>query len=264
MRSIVLTSRAARLRGARRVATFASAALASFASSCAEPGPYCGGFEPSVTYDLELQRLSLDVSESRPVQGLLCPKLPLECECIETGADGRARSELPADSEILVEVQAPGYLTTIATTTTTTEDRLATLRVIDRTTVSVLAGVVGERIDTSLGHAGIRLAPAEGADVTGTVVVLRHVDSGEPQRVIYTVNALPSAEATATDDTGVVLATNIPPGRYRLESDALASCGVVDAGWPRYDESGRLVALEFEVRANAVTLIDVLRCHGAP
>lgn len=251
-------------RSTRTVLLGALSALVTLASSsCAgEPEPYCGGFDPAVTYDLSLQRLSTDLSDMRPVQGLLCPRLPRECPCLETDEEGRIRAELPAESEILAEVQAPGFLTTIATTTTGTEDRLAILRVVDRATVSVLASLLDERVDATRGHVGLRVAPVEGADLTGTVLVLRHVETGAEQRLLYAADGLPSPEATSTDETGVALGVNLVPGRYRLESDVLATCGFADAGWPRYDESGRIVAVELEVRASAVTLIDVLSCVG--
>jgi hypothetical protein len=250
-------------RRSARTLVAASAAAAGLASaSCAEPDTSCGTFSPSVTYELQLQRLTLDVSDTRPVQGSICPVLPRECDCIETDENGNLRAQLPTNTDVLVEARAPGYVTTIVTTTTGTEDRFATPRVIDRTALSVLASLVGERLDASRGHLGMRLSAVEGADLTGTTYVLRHLDTGDEHRVIYTASGSPSLEATSTDETGVGLGVNLPTGRYRVESEAIPTCRVADGGWARFDADGRLEALELEVRAGAVTLIDALRCFG--
>lgn len=144
------------------------------------------------------------------------------------------------------------------------EDRFSIMRVLDRPTLTIIAGTVGERIDRTRGQVAMRLAPAEGADVSGSVFVLRNLDTGEDHRVIYASGGIPSLEATVTDETGIVFGLNLEPGRYELESAALASCGVVDAGWPRRDAEGRLLALGFVIRPDRVTLIDALRCFGEP
>lgn len=236
--------------------------LALSLAACAEPAPYCGGFEDPLTYELSLARLTLDITEIVPVEGELCIEQPRSCECVGTDAEGLIRLEAPPHTDILGTIHATGYAPTILVHTTGDADRFAVLRVIDRPTLSILAGSIGERIDRTTGQLALRAAPAEGADVTGSVFVLRNLDTGDLARVIYTAAGVPDVEATATDDTGVMLGVNLPPGRYEAESAVLASCGVVDAGWPRYDAEGRLRALEFEVRADSVTLIDALRCFG--
>lgn len=241
----------------------ATALLGALAIASCEPAPpYCGGFEDSLTYELRLSRLTLDISDLVPVEGELCIELPHTCECIPTDADGLIRIDAPRNTEILGSVRAVGYATTILVHTSGEADRFAELRVIDRPTLAILAGSIGDRIDRTRGQLAMRAAPAEGADVTGSVFVLRNVDTGELARVIYTAGGVPSLEATSSDDTGVMLGLNLPPGRYEVESPVLATCGVVDAGWPRYDAEGRLRALELEVRADSVTLIDALRCFG--
>lgn len=240
----------------------ALAAAAPLLASCAGPEPYCGGFEESIVIDVQVQRLSLDLDDVRPVQAEICPMLPRECACVSTDTAGFLRSELPANSDVLVEIRAPRYLTTVGTTTTGSEDRLAALRLVDRTTIAVLASLLDETIDDERGHLGLRAAPAEGASVAGTVFVVRQLETGDTHRVIYTADGLPSVDATSSDDSGVALGVNLPPGRYRVESSTLLTCGVADAGWPRYDAEGRIEALEFEIRPSAVTLLDVLRCSG--
>lgn len=231
-------------------------------AGCVAEEAYCGGFESTVIVDVVVQRLTLDIDDTRPVQAEICPMLPRECPCVSTDVNGQLRAALPAESEILVEIRAPRYQTTIGTTTTGTTDRLASLRVIDRTTINVLASVIDEDLDPTRGHVGFRASPATGASVAGSTFVLRHLESGMEQRVIYTVDGIPQLDATGTDDTGVALGVNLPVGRYRLESPTFVTCEVADAGWPRFDAMGRIEALELEVRADAVTLIDVLRCTG--
>lgn len=231
-------------------------------AGCAREPPYCGGFEHTVSFDVSVQRLSLDLNDMRPVQAEICPMLPRQCPCVQTDANGLYVAQLPAESEILVEVRAPRYHTTVATTTTGTADRIAALRLIERTTVAVLGSLLGERVDRQRGHLAMRLGPDEGASVAGAAVLLRNVETDDVVPVVYVRDGAPTRDALVTDESGVVLAFNVPPGRYRAESSALATCAMADGGWPRFDALGRMVALEMEIRADAVTLINALRCTG--
>lgn len=231
-------------------------------ASCVGEEEFCGGFESTVNVDVVVQRLTLNIDDTRPVQAEICLSLPRECPCLTTDANGQLRAALPAESDVLVEIRAPRFQTTLGITTTGSVDRLASLRLIDQTTIGVLASVIHEDLDPTLGHIGLRVSPAEGASVVGSTFVLRHLDTGTEQRVIYTDGGIPTLDATSSDDTGSAVGVNLPVGRYRLESPTLPTCELADAGWPRYDTSGRLEAIELEVRADAVTLIDVLRCHA--
>lgn len=240
-----------------------SATVLSLAvASCVGEEAYCGGFEQTVIVDVMVQRLTLDIDDTRPVQAEICPLLPRECPCVQTDAMGHLRAPLPANSEVMVEIRAPRFKTTIGTTTTGTTDRLASLRVIDSTTINVLASVIDEDLDVTRGHIGLRVSPAEGASVAGTTFTLTHLGTGDSYGLVYTVDGIPDREATGTDASGVAIAVNLAPGRYRLASPTLSTCAVADAGWPQYDAMGRIESLEFEVRADAVTLLDALRCAG--
>lgn len=231
-------------------------------TGCAGPDLYCGGFEDPLAYELSLSKLTLNLDEIVPVVGELCIEAPRACECISTDEEGLIHIATPKDTEILGEVNAPGYVGTILVHRSGDVDRFATMRVLDRATLGILAATIGVRIDRDQGQLALRLAPAEGADVTGSVVTLRNLDTGDTVPVVYTSGGIPSTDATSTDDTGIVLGVNLPPGRYEAESPALATCGLIDAGWPRYDADGRVRALELVVRADRVTLIDALRCFG--
>lgn len=241
------------------------AALAALAlGACAEPAPdpYCGGFDEPLAYELSLAKLTLDVDDYVPVEGELCLELPRRCDCVPTDANGFLRVEAPARSDLLAEVHAPGYLTTVLVHTSTDVPHASTLRVLDRATVMILGGAIGERTDRTRGQMAIRAAPAEGGDVTGTVFSLRNLDTGAEERVIYTAGGVPSVDATATDATGVAIGVNLPVGRYEIASPVFATCSIHEAGWPRYDAEGRVRALELVVRADSVTLLDTLRCFG--
>ncbi len=239
-------------------------ASAVLSSACAEPeAAYCGGFDPSIIIDLSVQRLTLNVSDTRPVQAEVCPFLPRECPCLSTDENGFLRARLPADTEVLVELRAPRYQTTVATATFGSIDRGVTARLADRTTVNAIARVLGEAPDPARGHIAFRTAPADDGSVVGTRFTVRNLDTGDEVRVAYLSAGLPSWDAPGTDDTGSAFVVNVEPGRYRIESPVLPTCGLTDAGWPRYDESGDLEAIETVVHADAITLIDVLRCGGS-
>ncbi|MCB9593443.1 MAG: hypothetical protein H6719_11985 [Sandaracinaceae bacterium] len=231
-------------------------------AACEGPAPFCGGFEDPLAYELSLSKLSLNLDEFVPVAGELCVEQPTGCECVSTDEDGLIRVDAPRNTEILGEVHATGYVSTILVHRSDEVDRFTAMRVLDRATLTILGGTIGERIERTRGQLAMRISAAEGADVTGSVVTLRNLDTGEVVPSVYTQGRIPDPDATSSDDSGVVLGVNLVEGRYEAESAALGTCGVIDAGWPRYDASGRLRALEFVVRADRVTLIDALRCFG--
>ncbi len=238
-----------------------SIAVSVVGLACEGPQPYCGGIVDPLVYEMSLSELSPELDMFVPVQGELCAQVPL-CECVSTDVEGRIRVEVPRETDLLAEIRAPGYLTTLLCHTSGDIDRVVTLRVLDRDLLTIIGGAIGERIDRTAGQLIARAGPAEGADVTGTVFALHNLDTGEDVRVYYTSSGVPSADPTSSDDTGIVFGVNVPPGSYELRSDTFASCGIVDAGWPRYDAEGRLQALAVEVRAGQVTLVDAQRCYG--
>lgn len=239
-----------------------AAMLASMLLACtSERWPCEAGEGP--TYDVRVVEFPTDFEAPlRPVGNSEICLLDPPCPCRETDAEGRLSLRLPAERRLLFEVRASTYLTTVSTHVTGEVDRTAQLVLLNRSTASVLAATTGTRLDRLRGHLGIRTAPSPSGDVTGTTYTLRNLDTGESFPVTYTVDGLPEPDATSSDDTGAAVGINLPVGDYRVESPTFATCAVVDAGWPVLDE-GSLVALDFPIHADAVTVIDVLQCFGA-
>ncbi len=244
-----------------RTAALVLSLLCSSGCEPAEPEPFCGGFEEPVFYEMILSKLSPNLDEFVPVQGELCFDEP-ECGCVMTNEVGLLRLDAPAQTEILGEIHAPGYVSTVLVHRSTDEGRTASVKVLDRSTLTILGGTVSERIERTRGHLIARIGAAEGADVTGTVFTVTNLDTGETATPIYSTGGIPDRDATATDETGVVYALNLAPGRYELSSPALATCAIYDAGWPRLDAEGIVRALELVIRTDRLTLIDTQRCFG--
>lgn len=252
--------RRAHMRSALMAFVVASASL----SGCVgEEAWSCEEATEGARYDVRVVRMSLDVSvEPTPVpEAEVCALVP-SCPCLSVDEAARRSVRIPPNLEMVLEVRAPGYFTTVATHLSGEVDRSSQLVVIDSGTMRILAAAVGERLDPEHGHVGLRAAPGPGRDVTGTTYVLRNLETGEEHPFYYTARGAPSRDATSSDETGLAVAVNVPPGTYRVESDAFPTCNVVDAGWPRF-EDGRLWALDFPIHAGAVTLIDALDCGVA-
>jgi hypothetical protein len=216
-----------------------------------------------VTYDISVVEFPTDFEAPlRPVGGAEICLLDPPCPCRSTDSTGRLTVRLPSERNLLFEARAPTYLTTVSTHVTDDVDRAGQIVLLDRSTATVLAATVGARLDRTRGHLVMRSAPAAGGDVSGTIYALRNLDTGETFPLTYTSEGLPEPDATSTDDTGAAVGINLPAGSYRVESPTFATCAVVDAGWPVF-QGGRLVALDFPIHADSLTVIDVLQCLGA-
>lgn len=216
-----------------------------------------------VTYDIAVVQFPTDFDAPlRPIGGAEICLIDPPCPCREADADGRLSVRLPREQRLLFDARASTYLTTVSSHVTGNVDRAAQVVLIDRNTATVLAATVGARLDRTRGHLGIRTAPAASGDVSGTTYTLRNRDTGETFPLTYTVEGLPMPDATSSDDTGAAIGLNLPVGDYRVESPTFATCATVDAGWPVFEE-GRLVALDFPIEADSLTVIDVLQCLGA-
>lgn len=238
-----------------------SITMFSLALGCSDDAWPCEEGE-GPTYDIGVVEFPTDFAAPlRPIGGAEICLLDPPCPCRAADADGRLSVRLPREQALLFEARAATYLTTVSTHVTGDDDRAAQLVLLDRNTASVLAATVGERLERTRGQFGIRTAPAASGDVTGTTFTLTNLDSGETFPLAYVVARAPDLEATSTDDSGLAVRINLPVGNYRVESATFATCAVIDAGWP-VREDGRLVALEFPIRADSATLIDVLQCVG--
>ena len=235
--------------------------IVGFSFGCSdEPWPCEDG--DGVTYDISVVEFPTDFEAPlRPVGGAEICLLDPPCPCRSTDETGHLSVRLPKERSLLFEARAATYLTTVSTHVTDDVDRAGQIVLLDRNTAMVLAATVGARLDRTRGHLGLRSVPLAGGDVTGTTYTLRNLDTDETFALTYTRDGLPEPEATSSDDTGAAVGINLPTGNYRVESPTFATCAVVDAGWPVF-EDGRVVALEFPIHADSVTVIDVLQCVG--
>ncbi|MBX3247750.1 MAG: hypothetical protein KF901_11275 [Myxococcales bacterium] len=246
----------------RAAARAACALVAMTLFGCGDDAWNCET-DDGARYDLRVVRMTLDVTmEPTPVpEAEVCSLVP-RCACLTVDEGGRRSVRIPPDLEMLLEVRAPGYFTTVATHRSGEVDRASQLVLIDRGTMRILAASVGLRLDPQRGHVGLRAAPGPGRDVTATTYVLRNLDTGEEHPFYYTARGAPSLDATSSDETGLAVAVNVPPGNYRVESDVFPTCNVIDAGWPFFVD-GRFQGLDFPIHADSVTLLDALDCGVA-
>ena len=234
--------------------------LLSVSSACGGGGaPAC--FDgPTIALDMRAQT-TLPWNAPRPVPGAeICIEAPTDCGCQPVDATGYATLDLPTNSEVTTLIQADGYVPNLGLVATGTDDFTLAVRMSPVDEFAFVFSTLGLTNDPTAGHVGGGLLPATGGDASGATMTLTSLADATTYDPTYFVARVPNASATATDTDGLAFFFNLPPGRYELSSSALAGCGAVETGLPRFDTGGALRAIEVEVRAGMISAVSAVQC----
>lgn len=197
----------------------------------------------------------------RPVAGAeVCVEAPMDCGCELVGDDGFATLALPPGAEVTTVIRADGYVPNLGLVATGSRDFSLAVRLSRTDEFDFVFTSVGLTMDPAAGHVGVGLLPATGGDASGATMTLTSLGDGTTYAATYFTARVPDVAATVTDTDGLAFFFNVPPGRYELTSDALATCGAVETGLPRMDGAGGLRAIEVEVRAGMISAVSAVQC----
>lgn len=246
------------MRGVGVDATVAAGlSLAVVAAGCG--GDRCFDKEP---VELELRAVGvLPFDDPDPLEGAeVCLSEPVECGCATTNESGFARIDVPSGEEILVTISKDMRMTNIVQRVVATEDISVDVRITRRSDFEAVGDLIMDPIDPSMGHVGIGLLPPSGGSAAGAQVTLHSSDGDAEPQPVYFDNLVPKTDRDSTDDSGLAFFVNVPPGEYEVQSESLPQCAAVESGLERRNEDGSLVAMEVEVRGDAITQASAVQC----